>query len=111
MLLQLRTFAVAGRPKVLGHIFVVLDVLVIMILVAMAVLEAKGVSMNVTVYFPVDFTNDPFVWMTLAPLEFCALVANLALVWRAYFRRKREYGQVPKLMKIVLRDNICYLVG
>lgn len=121
MLLQLRTYAAAGKLKAVGIIFIVLDILAAIALVTMAILEARKVPFPAakltSVYFlpahsnqgDTDLAYDPFLWMVLAPLEVGTLVANLILAFIVYRDRKKDHGQVPKLMTVILRDNICYL--
>ena len=112
VLLQLRTFAAAGRLKTLAFAFVTTDVLVVMALTLMAIFTK---SLPLASRLPTTESThayNQFLWLALAPLDLVTLVANLRLVWVAS-RDRRTYGQsarMPKLMVVVLRDNIVFLM-
>ena len=114
VLLQLRTYAAAGRSRVLCCIFVLLDISVI---VALAILRPRrdGVwnidhgLLGLHGYLE-SGTYDPYVWMTLVPLDATTLLANLYLGLKEYRCSKKGEYRMPKLMVIILRDNVLYLI-
>ena len=57
------------------------------------------------------FAYDPILWMGLAPLDFITLITNFWLFGNVYWRFKWNVGGVPRLMREMLRDNICYLTS
>ena len=110
-MLQLRTYAAAGRAKILVYTFIILDVGVIASLVTLGVIRRPPQS-----NFGLPYTNnylgeayDPFVWMPLAPLEFITLAINLFLALRTCLAYRKDKIGVSRLMVVILRDNICYL--
>ena len=95
--------------------FVVLDFLVIVTLITMEIASEHFILRErMAVFYQrnngLDLSHavyDPFVWVGLIPVEAITLVIN---AWLALSQCTKNPGQSPKLMKIVLRDNICYLV-
>ena len=60
----------------------------------------NGLDLSLAVY-------DPFVWVGLIPVEAITLVIN---AWLALSQCTKNPGQSPRLMKVILRDNISYLI-
>lgn len=58
----------------------------------------------------IEGTYDPYVWMTLVPLDAFALLVNLYLGCKEYYHSREGYYSMPKLMTVILRDNIIYLI-
>ena len=99
----------------LAWTFVALDFLVIVALITMEIASEhfilrermavfyqrnNGLDLSLAVY-------DPFVWVGLIPVEAITLVIN---AWLALWKHAKTPGRIPRLMKIILRDNACYLV-
>ena len=113
MLLQLRTHAASKRPKAraLACLFITLDILAIIGLIAVGVLNFKT-RLLLPDYFNGNFGGpayDPYLWIVLVPIEACTLIANLRLAWITFRYRQEERTTVPRLLVVILRDNICYL--
>ena len=116
VLLQLRTYATAGSPKALSYTFFGLDVVVVVALAGLAAYDGKiGRAMynsDPGVPYEINFHGtayDPYLWAPLAPLELFTLSVNVYLAWKAYRTSKQDGIRMPKLMMVILRDNICYL--
>ena len=118
VLLQLRTYAVAGRTKFLAYFFIAADILAVIFLIVlgvqieMAIRDRKANTSFMYMYFSMGTDGnayDPVLWMALAPLDFLTLFTNFWLIGKAYWGRKRKGGQVARLMWVILRDNIFYL--
>ena len=57
-----------------------------------------------------DGAYDPYVWMTLVPLDAFTLLVNLYLGLKEHCCSKKERYRMSKLMIVILRDNIIYLI-
>ena len=100
--------------KSLRRIFTAIDLVAIAALVSIGVLTATSTIAN-PLHVPyandVDGSSyDPYLWFALTPLDLFTLLVNLYLVYDAHRDRRKEGIHMPKLMAIMLRDNICYLV-
>ena len=93
-----------------------LDFLVIAVLATMVIISEYFVLKRGISGFYEDGNNgqdpaspvyDPFVWVGLIPVEAITLVIN---AWLALSQCTKNPGQSPRLMKVILRDNISYLV-
>ena len=96
--------------------FVVLDFLVIVALITIAIASEHFVLHGgMAEYYDQDNNGlifrskvyDPYVWVGLMPVEAITLATN---AWLALWQCAKTPGHTPKLMKIILRDNISYLV-
>ena len=114
VLLQLRTYAAAGMRKGLRRISTAIDLVALAALVSIGVLTATSTitdPLHVSYANDVDGSSyDPYLWFALTPLDFFTLLVNLYLVYDAHRDRRKEGIRMFKLMTIMLRDNICYLV-
>ena len=52
---------------------------------------------------------DPYLWMALVPIEACTLIINLKLIWNTKRSCKKDGGTPPRLLAVMLRDNVLYL--
>ena len=121
MLLQLRTYATAGRVRFLAYLFIIIDLIASLAALCVHFQEEKDLDpeghheKTNTIYGHFRRTTDnhyaydPILWMVLAAVDFLALIANVWLVRSAYRDWKWNGGKIHKLMWIVLRDNIFYL--
>ena len=96
--------------------FVVLDLLVIVTLITVEIASKHFTLRGIVAAFyesnagltPETSVYDPFVWAGLMPVEAITLVIN---AWLVLWKRTKNPSHIPRLMKIVLRGNVCYLVA
>ena len=98
----------------LAYVFAAFDVLAIIALVSIAILTATsdiGDPLHVLYANNAHGSSyDPYLWLALAPLDFFTLVVNLYMIYDALDQHRKEGYRLPKLMVIMLWDNIYYLV-